>query len=174
MAAEDYPLRLAFQALDSLRTAIVDKASASLVQKTLSCTKENGMAKDLKPALSQILEKFDDRTKLDKIARVQAQVDQVKDVMQSNISTVLANSEKIDIVEEKTIHLNEQAKAFRQTGKSLQRKMWWKNMKLNLMIGSCFMLFLIILLASLGVFSSTDDSTTSPDTNTEQPSSGKL
>ena len=74
---------------------------------------------------------YDNFTSHDKLAQVSSQVDQVRVVMHDNIQNVLSNTEQMEAVEEKTQHLSEQAKAFRSTGRSLRREMWWKNFKVN-------------------------------------------
>lgn len=53
---------------------------------------------------------YDDRTKVDKISEVLHQVDNVKSVMHTNIQVVLSNTEKMEVVEQKTNDLSEQAK----------------------------------------------------------------
>ena len=147
IAAGEYPARLAFQLIEQFRQSFVSRVGS----KFANCG-ENGLNKECMRLMKDLAARFDDRTKLDKVSDVAQRVDDVKIVMHDNIQSVLANTEKMEAVEEKTVHLNEQAKVFRNTGRNLQRKMWWKNFKLNLTIGLCGVLVLIILLAILGVF----------------------
>lgn len=60
--------------------------------------------------MQTIASQYDDRTKVDKISEVLQQVDNVKSVMHTNIQVVLSNTEKMEVVEQKTNDLNEQAK----------------------------------------------------------------
>lgn len=90
-----------------------------------------------------------------------ATVDNVKGVMHNNIQVVLANTEKMEVVEQKTNDLNEQAKVFRNSGRKLRKEMWWKNVKLTLAIGVCAILVLLIILAMAGAFKSSSKKTTS-------------
>jgi hypothetical protein len=46
--------------------------------------------------------RYDDRTQVDKVSAVQAQVDRVQGVMQDNIKVVLANADKVQAIESKT------------------------------------------------------------------------
>ncbi|EEY58324.1 uncharacterized protein PITG_00979 [Phytophthora infestans T30-4] len=155
ITAKDYPIRLAFQMISAVQTDVVPKFGS----KALTC-RENGLDKDCAKALAGIATGYDDRTKVDKLSEVMNQVDGVKTVMHNNIQVVLSNTEKMEVVEQKTNDLNEQAKVFRNTGRKLRRQMWWKNVKLTILLGVCAVLVLLILLAVLGVFkgSSSKDS----------------
>ncbi|KAG2781258.1 hypothetical protein JG687_00001670 [Phytophthora cactorum] len=157
ITAKDYPIRLAFQMISAVQTEIVPKFGS----KALTC-RESGLDKDCAKAFAAIATGYDDRTKVDKLSEVMHQVDGVKTVMHNNIQVVLSNTEKMEVVEQKTNDLNEQAKVFRNTGRKLRRQMWWKNVKLTILLGVCAVLVLLILLAVLGVFkksSSSKDST---------------
>ena len=104
---------------------------------------------------------YDDRTKVDKLSEVMNQVDNIKGVMHNNIQVVLSNTEKMEVVEQKSNDLSEQAKVFRNSGRKLRREMWWKNVKLTIALGICALLVLIIILAMAGAFKkSSSDATT--------------
>lgn len=113
-------------------------------------------------ALSAIAATYDDRTKVDKLSEVLNQVDGVKTVMHNNIQVVLSNTEKMEVVEQKTNDLNEQAKVFRNTGRKLRKAMWWKNMRVTLAIGVLCVLVILVILALSGAFKKSDakDATT--------------
>ena len=71
---------------------------------------QNGLDKDALKAMAALATQYDDRTKVDKVSEVMNQVDSVKSVMHNNIQVVLSNTEKMEVVEQKTNDLNEQAK----------------------------------------------------------------
>lgn len=148
ITTKDYPIRLAFQMISTVQQEIVPKFGS----KALTC-RENGLDKDCLKPLSQIAATYDDRTKVDKLSEVMSQVDTVKGVMHNNIQVVLANTEKMEVVEQKTNDLNEQAKVFRNTGRKLRKEMWWKNVRLTLAIGVCAILVILVILAISGAFS---------------------
>lgn len=54
----------------------------------------------------------------DNIARVQAQIDEVKDVMLENIDRVLERGERIELLVDKTDKLNQQAFKFEKSVRS--------------------------------------------------------
>ncbi|KAI9907197.1 hypothetical protein PsorP6_016440 [Peronosclerospora sorghi] len=157
MTAKDYPIRLVFQLISAIQQAIVPKFGS----KALTC-REHGLEQDCHKLFIALASTYDDRTKMDKLSDVMNQVDGVKTVMHKNIEVVLSNTEKMEIVEQKTSDLNEQAKVFRNTGRKLRRHVWWKNVQLTILLSICAILVLVFILAALGVFNSSSRSTTKP------------
>lgn len=82
------------------------------------------------------------------LAKVKAQVSEVKGVMMENIEKVLDRGEKIELLVDKTENLHNQAQDFRSTGTKIRRKMWLANMKIKLIVlGILIALILIIVLS---------------------------
>uniref|UniRef100_A0A7N0USE6 Uncharacterized protein n=1 Tax=Kalanchoe fedtschenkoi TaxID=63787 RepID=A0A7N0USE6_KALFE len=91
---------------------------------------------------------------ISKIAKVKAQVSEVKGVMMENIEKVLERGEKIEVLVDKTDNLRSQAQDFRQQGTKIRRKMWIHNMKIKLIVFGIFLcLILIIFFSICGGFS---------------------
>uniref|UniRef100_A0A6V7QTG6 Vesicle-associated membrane protein 726 n=1 Tax=Ananas comosus var. bracteatus TaxID=296719 RepID=A0A6V7QTG6_ANACO len=85
---------------------------------------------------------------ISKLAKVKAQVSEVKGVMMENIEKVLDRGEKIELLVDKTENLHSQAQDFRQQGTTMRRKMWLQNMKIKLIVlGIVIALILIIILS---------------------------
>ncbi|KAJ8899266.1 hypothetical protein K2173_017301 [Erythroxylum novogranatense] len=85
---------------------------------------------------------------ISKLAKVKAQVSEVKGVMMENIEKVLDRGEKIELLVDKTENLRSQAQDFRQQGTKMRRKMWLQNMKVKLIVlGILIALILIIVLS---------------------------
>lgn len=85
---------------------------------------------------------------INKLAKVKAQVTEVKGVMMENIEKVLDRGEKIELLVDKTENLRSQAQDFRQQGTKVKRKMWVQNMKIKLIVfGIVLSLVLIIVLS---------------------------
>ena len=57
---------------------------------------------------------------------------------------MLARGEKIELLVDKTEALNQSAKKFQKASKSLKSAMWWKNVKMWLMIA--FVLAIVIFI----------------------------
>jgi len=91
---------------------------------------------------------IDHPEEISKLAKVKAQVSEVKGVMMDNIEKVLDRGEKIELLVDKTENLRFQAQDFQKKGTELRRKMWFQNMKVKLIVlGIVVALILIIVLS---------------------------
>jgi vesicle-associated membrane protein 7 len=77
---------------------------------------------------------FNDNPAADSFGKVKGQIEDVKGVMVENIEKVLQRGEKIELLVDKTEALNQSAKKFQKASKSLKQAMWWKNVKMWLLI----------------------------------------
>ncbi|MCO5608804.1 hypothetical protein L7F22_063021 [Adiantum nelumboides] len=85
---------------------------------------------------------------MNKLAKVKAQVSEVKGIMMENIEKVLDRGEKIELLVDKSENLRFQADNFQKQGKQLRRRMWLQNMKVKLVVlGIVVVLILIIWLS---------------------------
>jgi len=92
----------------------------------------------------------------DAVRKVKGQIENVKTQMIENIDKVLDRGDKIEVLVDKTDHLQTQSNTFKAVSKSVKRKMWWQNKKLML-CGVCVALVIIavivvVVLYFLGVF----------------------
>ncbi|XP_020573920.1 vesicle-associated membrane protein 721-like [Phalaenopsis equestris] len=92
---------------------------------------------------------MDHPEEINRLAKVQAQVSEVKGVMMENIEKVIDRQEKIDVLAGKTENLRYQAEGFRQGGNQLRRKMWLKNMKIKLIVLAIIVALIIIIVLSV-------------------------
>ncbi|KAI9705418.1 MAG: hypothetical protein M1836_006173 [Candelina mexicana] len=72
--------------------------------------------------------------KNDAIGNAQAEIENVKGIMTENIERVLERGERIDLLVNKTDRLGGSAHDFRVRSRGLRRKMWWKNVKLMVLL----------------------------------------
>ncbi|PWA49629.1 synaptobrevin, Longin-like domain protein [Artemisia annua] len=86
---------------------------------------------------------------IDKIAKVKAQVNEVKGVMMENIEKVLDRGEKIELLVDKTDNLRNQANDFKKQGTKMKRKMWIQNMKIKLIVGGIILLLILVIVMSI-------------------------
>ncbi|XP_019181477.1 PREDICTED: putative vesicle-associated membrane protein 726 [Ipomoea nil] len=85
---------------------------------------------------------------INKLAKVKAQVNEVKGVMMENIEKVLDRGDKIELLVDKTENLRSQAQDFKKQGTKIKQKMWYENAKIKLVVaGIIALLILIIFLA---------------------------
>merc|ERR1712129_248311 len=86
------------------------------------------------------------------------QVDEVVDVMRTNVEKVMERDVNLQKLEQTASNLEEGSHQFQRTSVKLKKKMWWENQKMKLVfagIAAVFVLIVIILIASQG---SSDDS----------------
>ncbi|XP_024983715.1 putative vesicle-associated membrane protein 726 [Cynara cardunculus var. scolymus] len=86
---------------------------------------------------------------IDKIAKVKAQVSEVKGVMMENIEKVLDRGEKIELLVDKTDNLRNQANDFKKQGTKMKRKMWVQNMKIKLIVGGLVLVLILLVVMSI-------------------------
>lgn len=82
----------------------------------------------------------------DAISNVQGEIDNVRGIMSQNIESLLERGERIDLLVDKTGRLDGSAHEFRIRSRGLRRQMWWKNVKLMVLL-----VFVIIFLVYLFV-----------------------
>ncbi|XP_020202614.1 vesicle-associated membrane protein 722 [Cajanus cajan] len=86
---------------------------------------------------------------ISKLAKVKAQVSEVKGVMMENIEKVLDRGEKIELLVDKTENLHHQAQDFRNSGTKIRRKMWLQNMKIKLIVLAILIALILIIVLSV-------------------------
>ncbi|KAJ6564927.1 synaptobrevin [Mycena vulgaris] len=84
-----------------------------------------------------------------KTAAIQAQIDDTVGIMRDNIMKVTERNERIDALQEKTEHLAESAQGFRHSANRVRKKMWWKDMKMRLIIGAAIAVIITIIVVSV-------------------------
>ena len=85
----------------------------------------------------------------DALRNAQAEIDDVREIMSENIERVLERGERIDLLVDKTDRLGGSARDFRVRSTGLRRRMWWKNVKLMVLL-VVVVLFLIYLFVGFG------------------------
>lgn len=114
-----------------------------------------GLNKEFGPKLKEQMQYcVDHPEEISKLAKVKAQVSEVKGVMMENIEKVLDRGEKIELLVDKTENLRSQAQDFKTQGTKVKRRMWIQNMKMKLIVfGIVIALFLIIFMSVCRGFS---------------------
>lgn len=87
--------------------------------------------------------------KEDAISNVRGEIDNVRGIMSQNIESLLERGERIDLLVDKTDRLGGSANEFRIRSRGLRRKMWWKNVKLMVLL-AVVVIFLIYLFVGMG------------------------
>jgi vesicle-associated membrane protein 7 len=80
------------------------------------------------------MEFFNTDPNADKLKAVRSNIEKTKDIMIENIDRVLARGEKIELLVKKTEHMSDSAVSLRKQAVKVKRHMWWKNVKLTLLV----------------------------------------
>lgn len=109
-------------------------------------------AKNIKALVDKITAKPEE---FDKLTAVKDKVNQAKDVMMTNMQSMIARDEQLHNLEDKTHTLLGAANEFQSSGRKLRTSMWWQNFKIKIIIGAALLLLALILflVICLGVVS---------------------
>ena len=78
--------------------------------------------------------RYDDPRNVDNVARTVDKVESIKLIMQDNIEQVLSNTVQLDHINETAEGLSDQANVFKRRAGDLRKKMWWKKLKMTLLL----------------------------------------
>ncbi|OQD76392.1 hypothetical protein PENDEC_c004G06047 [Penicillium decumbens] len=99
--------------------------------------------------LRSLLQTYNTAPPADSLATARREIDSVRDIMTENIERVLERGERIDLLVDKTDRLGGSAHDFRIRSRGLRRRMWWKNIKLMVLLG-VVIIFLLYLFIGMG------------------------
>ncbi|KAL7746864.1 Vesicle membrane receptor protein (v-SNARE) [Sorochytrium milnesiophthora] len=84
-----------------------------------------------------------------KTQQVQAQVNEVVGIMQNNIEKVMERGEKLDSLATKTEDLQQSSLQFKRGATKVRKAMWWKDLKLKLMIAFVLAVILAVIIVPI-------------------------
>jgi hypothetical protein len=141
-----YPPRVAFSALKKFKSNFSQEFGSKI-----SNASDGSLTSSAKQMLINLFQEFADPTSNDKLTDVQNKINVVQDNMKENIKQVLKNDQKLENIEGLSLHINEQSIAFERDSKALREKMWWKMLKMRLLIGGLITAVLIIIIVPIAV-----------------------
>ena len=114
--------------------------------------------------LQLLMTKWNDPN-LDKLSRLQNQVEDVKGVMQNNISKVLERGENLEVLVDRTHELAQSAEQFHKRAKKVKWNMWCQNVKMWLMLFFVLAIIItaIVIYACSGGACASNDSGSAPN-----------
>ena len=130
---EDYPERFVFQMFDEVK----NEGILTMINDSTKELNPNGRQK-----LKEIIEKYQDKDKVDRIGAIQNDVDEVKVEVKKNINRMVENVEDVQRLEEKSNLLKDASREYEKNSDEIKRITWWKNVKL----------WVIIILLALLIF----------------------
>jgi vesicle-associated membrane protein 4 len=84
-----------------------------------------------------------------KIKELQSDVEQLTNVMQTNINKVLDRGDRMDTLNERSELLSSRANEFRINSRSIRRKLWWQNLRFQIIIGVVITAVVVIIIYNL-------------------------
>jgi len=166
MAEESFGRRIPFTFLDDVKNRF--KSTYGNRGKTALAF---AMQADFSRIIQNLMEYYSNDANADKINRVKGQIDEVKNIMVTNIERVLERGERIELLVDKTDQLNQSALNFKKKSTQLKQSMWWKNAKLTIIIIAIliFVVYVIIAISCGGIFFQGCVSGNSPPPPTSTP-----
>ncbi|XP_001631076.2 vesicle-associated membrane protein 7 [Nematostella vectensis] len=76
----------------------------------------------------------DSREEGSSIAKVQVELDEIRGIMVKNIDSIASRGERLELLIDKAEDLNSSSLTFKKTSRGLARAMWWKNVKITLIL----------------------------------------
>ncbi|XP_055898783.1 vesicle-associated membrane protein 4-like [Biomphalaria glabrata] len=87
-----------------------------------------------------------DKLKSDpKINRLHGQVEEVVDIMKSNVNKVIERGDRLEDLQDKSESLSSHSDMFRTRSKNLHKAMWWKNCRMKLIIAGVVVVIITII-----------------------------
>ncbi|KAL2740658.1 vesicle-associated membrane protein 2-like isoform X3, partial [Vespula squamosa] len=80
-----------------------------------------------------------------RLQATQAQVDEVVDIMKTNVEKVLERDQKLSELDDRADALQQGASQFEQQAGKLKRKFWLQNLKMMIIMGVIALIILIII-----------------------------
>ncbi|KAG6806859.1 SNAP receptor, synaptobrevin, partial [Tricholoma furcatifolium] len=102
-----------------------------------------------------------------KTAAIQAQIDDTVGIMRENITKVAERGERLDSLQDKTVRCHKifkrggflrlvatdnlavSAQGFRRGANRVRKNMWWKDMKMRIIIGVAIAVIVVIIVVSI-------------------------
>lgn len=105
------------------------------------------------PILGNEMKHYSESRDLDTISRVHGELDELKNIMVKNIDNVAMRGERLELLVNKTDNLANNSVSFRSTSRNLQRSLFWKNIKLYVILGAVLVIltYFIISMACGGL-----------------------
>ncbi|XP_046583181.1 vesicle-associated membrane protein 7-like [Haliotis rubra] len=84
----------------------------------------------------------------DHLTKVQDQVDELKGIMVRNIDAIADRGERLELLVDKTDDLSTNAVSFKKSSRNLARSLWWKNVKITVIIAVVVIVILYFIVSA--------------------------
>lgn len=133
---QEFPRQVCFAFLEDIST-IFKQDYGEIGSKALAYELDT----DFRPTLEEKMRYYNDPN-VDRLGRVQREVESLREVMVSNIENVLERGERLELLVDKTDGLDQNVVLFKTSATKLKQSMWWKEKRAK---AAMFLLGLLIL-----------------------------
>lgn len=84
---------------------------------------------------------------IDMLCKVHGELDELKDIMVHNIDNVVMRGERLELLINKTENLTASSVTFRKTSRNLARSLFWKNVKIYVIIGAILIVVVYVIVS---------------------------
>ena len=134
---ETYPDRLVFAMFEEIKNENI----ISMINESTKELNPNGRQK-----LKGIIEKYQDKDKVDKIGAIPNDVNEVKVEVRKNIDKMVESVEDVQKLEEKSQFLKDASKEYEKSSKEIKRFTCWLNFKYWIILAAIILVILGIIL----------------------------
>eukprot|EP01017_Pseudomicrothorax_dubius_P009073 TRINITY_DN1302_c0_g1_i3.p1 TRINITY_DN1302_c0_g1~~TRINITY_DN1302_c0_g1_i3.p1 ORF type:complete len:197 (-),score=54.03 TRINITY_DN1302_c0_g1_i3:37-627(-) len=104
---------------------------------------DSTVTKHMKDRVKELMAKYDDPANMDALSKAQNNINEVQVIVGKNIDKMVANQGNLENLQNKTQRMKDLSQTFEKNSGDLHRLLWWRNMKLNIIIG-CIVIALIL------------------------------
>jgi t-SNARE complex subunit (syntaxin) len=134
---DSYPERLVFQMFEEIKAVEI----LSMINDSTKELNPNGRQK-----LKEVIDKYQERDKVDKIGEIQNDVNDVKKEVKKNIDKMVENVEDVEKLEMKANLLKDASQEYNKDAKEIRKITWWKNFKLWIILISIILIIIGVVL----------------------------
>uniref|UniRef100_A0A7S2V2S9 V-SNARE coiled-coil homology domain-containing protein n=1 Tax=Fibrocapsa japonica TaxID=94617 RepID=A0A7S2V2S9_9STRA len=143
----NYPQSVAYACLDDTQSKFYPTHGG----KASTCN-ARGLDRAAGKMLKQVCQKYDNLEEVDRLASVTRKVDSVKLIMQENVEIALQNCVRLENIELAAEELQAQAGQFSRGARDLRKKMWWKNLKMKLLLAAIITAILAVIIIAIVIW----------------------
>lgn len=140
----NYPERLQYQLLNELADEVESTMSSEKIDSAPTLSLNHSVD------LSKLLDKYQDWHSIDRLAAIQAKTDNLNSIMQKNIRDIMLTTEQVDVLENDTERMESAAQEYKKGASDLKDYFWWKDAKMQLMIGAVGFFLLLWVVWTIG------------------------
>jgi len=105
------------------------------------------MNTEFSPTLSSEMKRFSNHREDDKMTKVKSEIDDLKNIMVKNIDSIAQRGERLELLVNKTDNLTSNSVTFRVTSRNLATAIWWKNVKMMVLIAVCVIVAIYVVVS---------------------------